>query len=140
VSSDEPLQLFLLLVHPLLFGIIAWVFGNIRLLSSGWGIASPLTLRGRFRTGLLIIPHYDIRHVVPITLGLVAALLSAVMQTLRLDIHAQAGLIAAVTLPLALGLPPSYESWRLTSEGRLVPTRADDDLPRRSRHSRRVHR
>jgi len=140
-TDDSPITLFSpgmsflsIVLFPFYAGLHGWIVGLLREQFLSYGISAPLTLRGRWQTGLFIIPRHDRKHIVPPLLGLIAAGMTVLLGLLGLDGSAQAGLITAVILSLALGLPPSPERARFTSAGRLIrPTYNEGALIRSPR-------
>ncbi|MHC4951767.1 MAG: hypothetical protein ACYTEU_12410 [Planctomycetota bacterium] len=74
----------------------------------------PLSLLGRFRTGMLVIPGYDKLFIAPIILVLVGIFLPGFLIKLGIIELIAYELNLGLLLFLAIQLPPSHENWRYT--------------------------
>jgi len=102
--------------HPLLFvtGLIAFLVALMRFVAYRASGGPPLNWRGRILTGRLIIPGYDKIYIAPLCIAAAGIVLPATLRHLGLPIEWTLKVSSFVVLFLALALPPTLKSWRLT--------------------------
>jgi len=118
VAMDSASQTRLAILSP------ALLLAALRAMYFGRRIGAPLSLRGRLRTGRWLIPDYDRVFVPSILIILVGLLIPFPLAWLDLSFLDSLAIAFGVDVALLFGLPPSLETWRLTSEGRFhIPQR-----------------
>ncbi|MBN2513437.1 MAG: hypothetical protein JXB18_10905 [Sedimentisphaerales bacterium] len=93
-----------------------------RLIPYAKGFMPPISLLGRISTGRLIIPGYDKIFVATIILVLTVLFVPEVLRSTGLPQTIGIELTFSLCLFLAMVLPPSYQSWRLTGHHRMIKT------------------
>ena len=93
-----------------------------RLLRYVWGYLPPISLRGRIRTGRLIIPRFDVVFLAPLAILATGAGVCALTSLYDLSIEIAVPLLNGAMLFVALAMPPTRYEWQLTGDHRIIPT------------------
>ena len=84
---------------------------------------APISLWGRVRTGLWIIPGYDRALIAPLILSMLAVVLPITLNALQLPIPLLSGLFIGVMWGLSFSLGPALWRWKLTGQYQMLPYR-----------------
>ena len=103
-------------------GLVGLLLALIRWAAYSGFYHPPITLRGRLRTGRLILPRHDVVLVSPLTVALIAGLLPVTLASLGCSPAAAIGVTTAAALAVLLNGPPTLAGWRLTGQSRVVLT------------------
>jgi hypothetical protein len=118
IAMDSASQTRLAMLSP------ALLLAALRAMYFGRRVGAPLSLRGRLRTGRWLIPNYDRVFVPSIVIILAGLLIPFPLAWLDLSFLDSLAIAFGIDVALLFGLPPSLETWRLTSEARLrIPSR-----------------
>ena len=113
---------------PLVWWALVATMALVRLGRYHSGFAPPLPLKGRLRTGRLVIPRYDQVYAVPVMLILIGALGPRALDALGTPRWALVGASVFFLLAMARLGPPSFETWSRTGLHRIKQHKADDNI------------
>jgi len=108
---------FIDIIPPLVGLIILFRFTSYIM-----GYMPPISLLGRISTGRLIIPGYDKIFVAPMIIALTGLFVPKVLLSAGLPETISIEFTFSLCLFLAMTLPPSHHSWRLTGHHRMIKT------------------
>ncbi|MEN8126772.1 MAG: hypothetical protein ABFR90_03095 [Planctomycetota bacterium] len=80
----------------------------------------PISFFGRFRTGRLIIPGYDIVLVGPIAVLIAGIVMPLLLKKIDAPHHIAFELSTSIAIFLCLACPPSFEKWHYTGKHRIA--------------------
>jgi hypothetical protein len=93
---------------------IGVIFAVVRWLNYALGRWAPISLYGRLRYGPLLIPRYDVIHLAPLCTALAACAVPFALRAAGVGVIESFAATVAISLALALTLPPSKYQWKLT--------------------------
>ena len=112
-TNGETIDRSILILLVIGFSVARW-------LAYWFGYLPPVSLRGRLRTGRLIIPGYDRMLIPPIVNAIIGSAMLLVFEHLQWPPSVEASTLMTSLLAYNLLAGPSFAEWRLTGHHRIT--------------------